>query len=113
MDLTTSPDAKPGLAVTGHQEQEGLREFLRRQGRPPVCPSCGVRPVAFTRPRIDVCFACLPGGPHTPPPCLLCGRAGFFYHQGLCTACHPFSPDRRDACPDCCAWGTSAASNNG
>ncbi|KAF5991783.1 hypothetical protein FNV65_06585 [Streptomyces sp. S1A1-8] len=66
--------------------------------------------MAFTVPRIDVCFVCLPGGPHTPPPCTVCGRSGFFFHQGLCTGCHPFSPDRRDACPDCYAWGTSAAS---
>ncbi len=42
-----------------------------------------------------------------PPPCLVCGRDGFFYHQGLCTACHPFSPERRASCPDCFAWGTS------
>ncbi|MFC8193807.1 hypothetical protein ACFUTV_00205 [Streptomyces sp. NPDC057298] len=66
--------------------------------------------MAFTAPRIDVCFVCLPGGPHTPPLCLVCGRSGFFHHQGLCTACHPYSPDRRDACPDCYAWGTSVAS---
>ncbi|MFE6531008.1 hypothetical protein ACFVMA_18910 [Streptomyces rochei] len=69
-----------------------------------------MRPAAFTVPRVDVCFVCLPGGPHTPPPCLVCGRAGFFYHQGLCTACHPFSPERRGSCPDCYAWGTSRAS---
>ncbi|MCX4993772.1 hypothetical protein [Streptomyces sp. NBC_00568] len=66
--------------------------------------------MAFTVPRMDVCFVCLPGGPHTPPPCTVCGRSGFFFHQGLCTACHPCSPERRDACPDCYAWGTSAAS---
>ncbi|WP_392957659.1 hypothetical protein [Streptomyces sp. LN245] len=66
--------------------------------------------MAFTVPRMDVCFVCLPGGPHTPSSCTVCGRSGFFFHQGLCTGCHPYSPDRRDACPDCYAWGTSAAS---
>ncbi|MGW2836127.1 tyrosine-type recombinase/integrase [Streptomyces sp. NPDC001286] len=66
--------------------------------------------MAYTWPRIDVCFGCLPGGPHIPPPCLVCGRAGFFYHQGLCTGCHPFSPDRRDACRDCYAWGIGITS---
>ncbi|MFJ4633981.1 hypothetical protein [Streptomyces sp. NPDC088847] len=66
--------------------------------------------MAFTLPRVDVCFVCLPGGPHTPPPCAACGRSGFFYHQGLCTGCHPWSPERRGACPDCYAWGTSRAS---
>ncbi|MEV6020358.1 hypothetical protein [Streptomyces sp. NPDC051997] len=66
--------------------------------------------MAYTLPRVDVCFVCLPGGPHTPPPCTVCGRTGFFHHQGLCTGCHPYSPERRDACPDCYAWGTSAVS---
>lgn len=86
-------------------------EEVARGGRPPaVCAGCGVRPVAYRVLRVDVCFACLPGGPHVPPPCTVCGRTGFFYHQGLCTACHPFSPERRDACPDCFAWGTSRRS---
>ncbi|WP_153182775.1 site-specific integrase [Streptomyces sp. E2N166] len=82
---------------------------VQRRGRPVVCGGCGVRPAAFTVPRVDVCFECLPGGPHTPPPCLVCGRSGFFFHQGLCTACHPLSPERRGSCPDCFAWGTSRA----
>lgn len=107
---TLPSPTQPIPSATGDQQPKDAREFVRSRGRPRVCPGCGVRPVAFTVPRIDVCFVCLPGGPHTPPPCTVCGCSGFFFHQGLCTGCHPFSPDRRDACPDCYAWGTSAAS---
>ncbi len=106
----TSSGVAPLSWAAACREGERVRELVRRGGRPRVCAGCGVRPVAFTVPRVDVCFGCLPGGPHTPPPCGVCGRAGFFYHQGLCTGCHPFSPERRGACPDCFAWGTSRAS---
>lgn len=38
-------------------------EEVARGGRPPaVCAGCGVRPVAYRVLRVDVCFACLPGG---------------------------------------------------
>lgn len=65
-----------------------LKGLVRGWGRPRLCPGCGVRPVACILPRIGVCFVCLPGGPHTPPPCAACRRSGFF-HQGLCAGCYP------------------------
>ncbi|AYC44129.1 hypothetical protein DWG14_08437 [Streptomyces griseorubiginosus] len=65
-----------------------LKGLVRGWGRSRLCPGCGVRPVSYTLPRIDVCFVCLPGGPHTPPPCAACRRSGFFFHQGLCTGCY-------------------------
>lgn len=73
--------------------------------RPPEkCTGCGVARVAWVRPRVDYCYACLPGGPFTPPPCSRCGSTAYF-SQGLCERCHPGSPEYLGACKDCLAWG--------
>src|SRR5690625_2763398 len=80
-------------------------------GRPPKpCIACRTRPVAWTTPRVDYCYRCLPGGPFEPPPCGRCGGAsahlGYeYYSQGLCARCHNAAPQRMEACRDCLAWG--------
>lgn len=73
--------------------------------RPPrTCFACGVNQAAWTRPRVEYCYECMPGGPFTPPPCERCGSSAYF-SQGLCEHCHPGSPRYPGACKDCLAWG--------
>lgn len=72
---------------------------------PPMCSRCLVNRAAWTRPRVDVCYDCLPGGPFTPPPCSSCGAIGDYFSQGLCGSCHPRSPEHIDSCRGCLAWG--------
>jgi integrase len=104
-------------------------------GKPPKpCIACRQRRAAWTKPRVDYCYECLPGGPFPPPACTRCnagsdgdessGRTtpglapgltpgldlgadvgGEYYSQGLCTRCHPFAPQRLESCRDCHAWG--------
>jgi hypothetical protein len=62
--------------------------------------------VAWTRPRVDFCYDCLPGGPLTPPPCSACA-SGRYFNNGLCVACHPAGPDHIESCLGCLAWGVS------
>lgn len=71
------------------------------------CVACGIRPIAWSRPRVDYCYHCLPGGPFQPPPCRSCGSPDY-YSGGLCRACHHFGnlPGVR-SCRDCLAWGTN------
>jgi hypothetical protein len=72
---------------------------------PRLCARCQVARSAWERPRVDFCYACLPGGPFTPPPCRQCGSADYFC-QGLCEACHPRGPFYPGSCTDCLAYGT-------
>ena len=72
---------------------------------PPMCGRCLVNRVAWTRPRVDVCYDCLPGGPFTPPPCSNCGATDDYFSQGLCGRCHPRSPQHIGSCKGCLAWG--------
>lgn len=72
---------------------------------PPMCSRCLVNRAAWTRPRIDVCYDCLPGGPFTPPPCSNCGATDDYFSQGLCGRCHPRSPEHIGSCKGCLAWG--------
>ncbi|GLW59626.1 hypothetical protein [Kitasatospora phosalacinea] len=73
--------------------------------QPPLkCQVCGINRVAWTKPRVDVCYTCLPGGPFTPPPCRSCGSTDYF-SQGQCTRCHPGAPLHIGACRGCLAWG--------
>ena len=72
---------------------------------PPKCNSCQDNRVAWTRPRVDLCYRCLPGGPFAAPPCRSCGTAKDYFSQGLCHLCHPRSPQRPGACKGCMAWG--------
>lgn len=73
--------------------------------RPPAkCFACQINRVAWTRPRVDFCYECLPGGPLTPPPCTRCG-SGSYFTNGLCEACHPAGPRHLGSCRGCLAWG--------
>lgn len=71
---------------------------------PKFCAACRTNRVAWTTPRVDYCYQCLPGGPLTPPPCRACGSHRYF-SQGLCVVCHPGSPGHPGCCQDCLAWG--------
>lgn len=80
--------------------------------RTKACLGCGARPVAWTTPRVDYCYQCLPGGPFPAPGCSRCGTgtSGYpsdvqYYSQGLCTRCHPWAPQQPGSCRDCLAWG--------
>ena len=73
--------------------------------RPPAtCNRCKASKVAWVTPRVDYCYACLPGGPFTPPPCRQCG-SGDYFCQGLCGDCHPLGPGHVGSCRGCLAWG--------
>lgn len=76
---------------------------MRRPPRP--CVVCKRNRVAWTTPRVDVCYDCLPGGPFLPPPCRTCGSRQDYYSAGLCGICHPYAPLRVDSCRHCYAWG--------
>jgi hypothetical protein len=79
--------------------------------RPPArCNACAVNRVAWTRPRVDFCYECLPGGPFTPPACSKCGSDRYF-SGGLCDTCHPGAPLHLGACRGCLAWGVYRARN--
>jgi hypothetical protein len=68
------------------------------------CNACGVDRVAWTRPRVDFCYRCLPGGPFPAPPCRRCGSRRYFTN-GLCDACHPAGPRHQASCSGCLACG--------
>lgn len=83
-------------------------------GKPPKpCISCRGRPVAWTNPRVDYCYQCLPGGPFVAPGCTRCGAGRSddypfgveYYSQGMCTRCHHAAPQHLESCRDCHAWG--------
>jgi hypothetical protein len=76
-----------------------------RGGAPKPCLACGQRPVAWTRPRVDYCYPCLPGGPFEPPACSGCSSTGAYYSQGRCDRCHHYAPQHFDSCRHCLAWG--------
>lgn len=72
---------------------------------PPKCNRCQVNRVAWTSPRVDFCYDCLPGGPFPAPPCARCGSYEDYFSQGLCSRCHPRSPEHIGSCRGCLAWG--------
>jgi hypothetical protein len=78
---------------------------------PPMCSRCGANRAAWTSPRVDVCYQCLPGGPFGPPPCQRCGSQTDYFSQGLCRRCHPRSPEYVDSCKGCLAWGVYPRNN--
>lgn len=86
----TQPAARPGNTRGGT--------------KPKPCIACHTRAVAWTRPRVDYCYQCLPGGPFTPPPCRRCGSDDY-YSAGLCSRCHLGAPQAPSSCRDCLAWG--------
>ncbi len=67
------------------------------------CRRCGVRPAALVGARY--CFACWPGGPVLPPPCLRCGARDSYWRAGLCQACYDPRKRPAESCRDCLAWG--------
>lgn len=67
------------------------------------CIVCSSTPVAMSG--VDYCFACWPGGPVTPPPCLRCGSTRGYFATGLCERCHRYADPGVDSCLDCLAWG--------
>lgn len=62
-------------------------------------------PVAWSKPRVDLCYGCLPGGPFAPPACARCGSTQNYFTGGLCRRCHLRAPQPVESCPDCHAWG--------
>lgn len=82
---------------------------MTRFSKPPAkCVICQADRVAWSAPRVDFCYRCLPGGPLVPPPCSDCGDDRYF-SNGLCVACHPFGPEHIGSCLGCLAWGVSRA----
>ena len=80
--------------------------------RPPsMCPRCQVNRVAWTHPRVDYCYDCIPGGPFIAPPCSICGTREDYFSQGRCTICHPGSPQFPGSCKGCMAWGVYRGHN--
>jgi len=75
--------------------------------KPPAnCRACQVERVAWSEPRVDFCYSCLPGGPFAAPACTACGSDRYF-NNGLCDACHPRGPLHIETCLGCLAWGAS------
>ena len=75
------------------------------KGQLRFCRVCGQIPVAM--PNVDYCFACWPGGPVVPPPCLRCGSVTGYFTRGLCVRCHHGARPGVDSCLDCFAWGAT------
>lgn len=69
------------------------------------CSVCRTAPAAFAQ--VLYCFACWPGGPVTPPPCLRCGSRTGYYTSGVCRLCHRDGDPGVDSCIDCHAWGAT------
>ena len=77
--------------------------------RPPArCFRCQHHRVAWVKPRVDFCYACLPGGPFPAPACRDCG-SGTYFSDGLCDTCHPGGPLHLGSCHGCLAWGVLRA----
>jgi integrase len=77
--------------------------YIRNRQRP--CSVCATALVAMIG--VDYCFACWPGGPVIPPPCLRCGARTGYYTSGICVRCHPSARPGVDSCLDCYAWGAT------
>jgi hypothetical protein len=75
---------------------------------PPRCNACQVNKVAWVKPRVDLCYDCLPGGPFTPPACRTCASQAYL-SEGLCERCHPGGRMYLGACRGCLAWGVYRA----
>ncbi|MEU7753717.1 hypothetical protein [Micromonospora sp. NPDC049171] len=60
---------------------------------------------------VEFCFACWPGGPVIPPPCLRCGSRIGYYTSGLCNRCHKDGDPGVDSCRECQAWGATRHHN--
>ncbi|MFJ2954640.1 hypothetical protein [Streptomyces sp. NPDC087270] len=78
---------------------------------PPKCLRCQINRIAWSKPRVEVCYQCLPGGPFTPPPCAGCGSTDDDFSQGLCSSCHPGGPTHPGSCRGCLAWGVQRSNS--
>lgn len=78
---------------------------------PRMCAGCQSARVAWTTPRVDYCYQCLPGGPFQPPPCTRCGSVENYFSQGLCGRCHGGAPGYLFSCKDCLAWSVLRTHN--
>jgi len=79
--------------------------------RPPArCFTCQRNRVAWVKPRVDFCYACLPGGPFPAPACRSCASDTYF-SDGLCEACHAGGPSHLGSCRGCLAWGVLRTHN--
>jgi hypothetical protein len=67
------------------------------------CITCATAPAAMAQ--VDYCFACWPGGPVVPPPCLRCGSRKNYFTSGICRRCHRDGNPGVESCRDCHAWG--------
>jgi hypothetical protein len=74
-----------------------------RPSRRKKCITCRTARAAFAG--VEYCFACWPGGPVIPPPCLRCGSRTDYYTSGICRRCHRDGNPAVDSCLDCHAWG--------
>lgn len=79
----------------------GAKKASRRR----KCVVCLSEPAAMSQ--VDYCFACWPGGPVTPPPCLRCGSRRNYYTSGVCRRCHRDGNPGVESCLDCHAWGAT------
>lgn len=70
-----------------------------------MCVVCSTAAAAF--PSADYCFACWPGGPVVPPPCLTCGSRTQYFVNGQCHRCHRDGYPGFDSCLNCLAWGAT------
>jgi hypothetical protein len=104
---SSRPVIAPNLTHDDTSDTADIRPGPSGTKKPKPCIGCRDRVVAWSKPRVDYCYRCLPGGPFEPPACRRCGGAtGYeYYSQGLCAGCHPAAPQRMDACRDCHAWG--------
>jgi integrase len=73
---------------------------------PAFCPRCQDARAAWSNPRVDYCYSCLPGGPFPAPACTGCG-SDRYWSDGLCDACHPRGPRHVESCLGCHAWGVT------
>lgn len=76
-----------------------------RVGEPRFCIACGINRRAERGG--THCWACMPGGPFTPPPCTRCATTADFFASGLCRRCHLYGDPGVDSCLDCFAWGAA------
>jgi hypothetical protein len=75
------------------------------RGRQRACVACRTAKAAFST--VDYCFACWPGGPFEPLPCLRCGSRHQYFVNGLCHRCHLDGHPGVDSCINCLAWGAT------
>ena len=101
--------ARGSAATAPARRRDPARPLPTGTNTPRACVACHQRVAAWTTPRVDYCYDCMPGGPFAPPPCLTLRRIRTPPLQLLqprtVQRCHAAAPQRVDACRDCLAWG--------